>query len=212
MLRAPTDPLPSERFEELLRRRAGTFGIVTQAPALAPMAAFLSELDRWRRRINLTGNLSPGQLVDHALEATLASEVIIHGERVVDIGSGGGFPAMPLAILRPDLGMTLVEPRGKRASFLRHVARELGLPNVSVQESRIEEVGGQTFGVATTRAVGSLGSSVGEGAFLSEGGRLLVWTTEPRQLALSLPAFRLEKSIPIPGSNRRVIAVLRKTS
>jgi 16S rRNA (guanine527-N7)-methyltransferase len=211
MLRAPADPLPSERFEELLRRRAGHFGVVTPAPAFAPMAIFLSELDRWRRRINLTGNLSPEQLVDHALEATLASEVIVDGERVVDIGSGGGYPAVPLSVVRTDIRMTLVEPRGKRASFLRHIVRELRLPNVAVQEARIEEVGGQTFGVATTRAVGNLGAWVGESRFLSEGGRLLAWTTEPKQLELSLPAFRLEKSIPIPGSNRRVIAVLHKT-
>jgi len=173
-------------------------------------SGYLSELDRWRRKVNLTGNLTAEELSDHLLESLVASNLIAHGERVVDIGSGAGFPGVPLAIARPDLAVALVEPRAKRAAFLRHVARHLGLPRVSVVETRIEEVGGQTFGVAATRAVGGFGSWIGDAAFLRPGGALLAWTTEAAAVARELRGFDRVRTVPIPGSERRVIGVFRK--
>ena len=210
MSREAPDPLPPERFEEILRRRAPVKGVEVPADRSSALAEYLSELDRWRRRVNLTGNLTADELSDHTLEALVGSNLILHGERVVDIGSGAGFPGLPLAIARPDLSMTLVEPRGKRAAFLRHAARHLGLSNVSVLEARIEEVGGQTFGFATTRAVGGFSTWIGDAAFLGPGGALLAWTTEPEAVARELPGFTLARAVPIPGSAKRAIAVFLK--
>ena len=205
-------PLPAEGFEALLRGLCPAFGLAPTATVLAGLAAYLAELDVWRRRTNLTGNLSPEELASHALESALGADLIVHGERVVDIGSGAGFPGLPLGIARPDLAVTLVEPRARRCAFLRHVARTLALQNVHVIEQRIEEVGGQTFDVATTRAVGNVTSWLGNAPFLSSGGALLAWTTEPEALALSLPAsLRLEKTLGIPGSLRKVIALYRRS-
>jgi 16S rRNA (guanine527-N7)-methyltransferase len=206
----PGDPLSPEEFEAILRRRAPTFGLEAAVNLGGALPGYLSELDRWRRRVNLTGNLTAEELSDHALEALIASNLIAHGERVVDIGSGAGFPGLPIAIARPDLAVALVEPRAKRAAFLRHVARHLGLLHLSVVEARIEEVGGQTFGIATTRAVGSFGSWIGDAAFLRAGGTLLAWTTEPDAVARELSGFDLARAIPIPGSARRAIGVFLK--
>jgi len=205
---APADPLPPERFEELLRREAG-------APDLSPVAAghlahYLSELDQWRRRINLTGHLTAADLVGHAIEALIASSLLPSNGSLIDIGSGAGFPGVPLAIGRPDMQVTLLEPRTKRAAYLRHLVRALPLPNASVFEARIEDVGGQTFGAAATRAVGRLDRLVGEARFLAPGGLFLLWTTEPEERARELPAFELERILAIPGSRRRVVAALRK--
>lgn len=212
MSREAEKPLPPERFEELLREESPTFSLVLSPAILDRLARFLSELDRWRRRVNLTGQLSSQELAVHALESVFGERLIVHGERVVDIGSGAGFPGMALAIARPDLRATLVEPRQKRASFLRHVARELELGSVTVVEDRIEKVGGQTFGAATTRAVGGFENWIGEGAFLDPGGRLLAWTTEGGPLGRSLePSFRLTESLRIPGSTKRVIGVFLKS-
>ena len=180
--------------------------------AIASVSVFLAELDRWRRRTNLTGALTPDELAEHALESLVGSELIINRERVIDIGSGAGFPGLPLAILRPDLAVTLLEPRARRAAFLRHVGRTLELPNATVLEGRIEEVGGQTFSVATTRAVGSFSRWIGEARFLEPRGLLLAWTTEPEKVARELPGFLLERSVPVPGSARRQIAAFRKQS
>lgn len=204
-------PLAPEGYARLLRNLCPGFSLDLAAPAIAGLASYLAELDLWRRRINLTGNLSAEELASHALESVLGAGLIAHGERVVDIGSGAGFPGLPLAIARPDLSVTLVEPRGKRCAFLRHVARSVSLENLRVIEGRIEEVGGQTFDVATTRAVGDLPGLLGNAPSLEPGGALMAWTTEPEALAASLePGFSLERTIAVPGSSRRRIACYRR--
>src|SRR5262249_40805324 len=129
MSRAPEGPLPAERFAEILTGRAPVFTLDLGDGTRSSLAAYLAELDHWRRTTNLTGQLSPDELADHALEAILARPLISSGERVVDIGSGAGFPGIPLAIALPAAEFILVEPRGKRASFLRHVVRALAIAN-----------------------------------------------------------------------------------
>jgi 16S rRNA (guanine527-N7)-methyltransferase len=215
MSREPDEPaaaLPPERFDEILRRRAPDFSVGPGLQDFTALSAFLAELDRWRRKTNLTGALSADELAEHVLEGLVGSELIANGERVIDIGSGAGFPGLPLAIVRRDLSMTLLEPRGKRAAFLRHVVRTLGLENTKVLEARIEEVGGQTYAVATTRAVGGFSSWIGQARFLDSRGLLLAWTTEADEVARELPGFELEQRIPVPGSARRLIAAFRKRS
>jgi 16S rRNA (guanine527-N7)-methyltransferase len=203
-------PLTPERFDQALGEREPSFGLSLGAGPRAALARFLSELDGWRRRFNLTGNLSASELTEHTLESALGASLIADGERVVDIGSGSGFPGIVLAILKPGCRFTLVEPRQKKAAFLRHVSRQLGLVSARVLPGRIEEVGGQTFDTATTRAVGDLASRIGQAAFLEPGGQLLAWTTEPERLAREISSTLLERTVPIPGSERKVIAILRK--
>jgi 16S rRNA (guanine527-N7)-methyltransferase len=206
----PAAPLPPERIDEILRRKAPDFSLAPGTRDFTALSVFLAELDRWRRKTNLTGALSPNDLAEHVLEALVGSELIANGERVIDIGSGAGFPGLPLAIVRADLSVTLLEPRGKRAAFLRHVVRTLGLKNTTVLEARIEEVGGQTFAVATTRAVGSFSEWIGQARFLDAQGLLLAWTTDADAVARELPGFQFERSLPVPGSARRRIAAFRK--
>jgi 16S rRNA (guanine527-N7)-methyltransferase len=207
MSRGP-DALSPESFEKALAQRESLFGLKLKAQPRRRLARYLSELDHWRRRFNLTGDLSSSELVDHALESALAGELISDGERVIDIGSGSGLPGLVLAALRPATEFLLVEPRQKKAAFLRHVVRDLGLSRTKVFPARIEDVGGQTFTVATGRALGNLAGRVA--GLLEPGGRLLAWTTEPERVAAEAPALRLERSLPVPGSERKVIAVLRR--
>src|SRR5262249_55407026 len=134
------------------------------------LAQYLAELDLWRRRMNLTGRLSADELVEHAVESLVPIDLIPQGERLIDIGSGAGFPALPIAIVSNDLEVLLVEPGAKRAAFLRHVVRSLSLDRVAAVEKRSEEVGGQTFGVCTSRAVGDLATTIGRAPFLRAGG------------------------------------------
>ena len=205
---APADPLPPERFEELLRQADASSSLT---PAVVDLLArYLAELDQWRRRVNPTGQLDAADLVAHAAEALLPADLLPRGGSLLDIGSGAGFPGVPLAIARRDVPVTLLEPRAKRASFLRHVIRILPLANAAVHEARVEEVGGQTFGAAASRAVGRLDRIIGEAGFLEPGGLLLLWTTEAEDRVRDLPTFVLELVRPVPGSVRRVVAVLRK--
>ena len=211
MSRAVEDPLPSERFEELLRTASPSFALELTPETIALAGAYLETLDSWRRKTNLTGALSAPELADHTLESLLGGGLIPHRASIADVGSGSGFPGIPLAISRPDLSVALVEPRHKRAAFLRHVARTLPLPNVEVHEARIEDLKGRAFDSVATRAVGALPDWLGDGALVRPGGSLLAWTTEAADLARTLlPRFRLETSVSIPGSRRRQIAVLRR--
>src|SRR5437588_169428 len=156
---APEEPLGPERFRELLVSDPSTEDLALPASAIDRLALYLAELDRWRRRINLTGRLSGLELVGHAAESLLGSRLIHEGERLIDVGSGQGFPGLPLAIGRPDLTVTLAEPRAKRAAFLRHVLRALALSNATMWDRRAEEVE-EVFDVATARAVGGLAASL----------------------------------------------------
>lgn len=210
MSRAAPPPVPPQEFEKTLRARARSSSDTPERDWLA-LGRYLAELDRWRRAMNLTGALSVQDLADHALESVLGASLISHGERVMDIGSGAGFPGLPLAIERPDVTMVLAEPRAKRAAFLRHVVRDLGLANAEVLERRVEEVGGQTFDAATIRAVGDPARWLRTAPFLRPGGSLIVWTTQPEAWEKKLsPQFRLEETLVIPETRQRQIALFRR--
>ena len=126
MSQRASEPLTPEQFEELLGLSADRLGFSTHA-SWTHLARYLSALTRWRRSMNLTGDLSPQDLAEHALESVLGANLIIHGARVIDIGSGAGFPGLPIAASRADVKMSLLEPRAKRAAFLRYVVRDLRL-------------------------------------------------------------------------------------
>jgi 16S rRNA (guanine527-N7)-methyltransferase len=203
-------PRPPEAFRTLLQLENRTFGLSLRERTVSGLATYLAELDSWRQRVNLTGRLSARDLATHALESVVGAELIVHGARVVDIGSGAGFPGLPLAIAREDLAVALVEPRAKRAAFLRHVVRALALGNVEVIESRIEDLENRTFDVATTRAVGNFADWLRGTPFLRPSGRLLAWTTDTVELASALgTGFILEEDLPIPGTVKRRITAFR---
>jgi 16S rRNA (guanine527-N7)-methyltransferase len=206
------EPTGETEFAARIERRAPDFGLAPLPPERRDgLARFLSELARWKTATDLVGNLSEDALVDHALESAFGGRLLGGEDAVVDIGSGAGFPGVPLAIF--GAAMTLLEPRSRRAAFLRHVLRALPGLNASVAAGRVERLPDGRYSAATARAVGGLGRAVGEGKFLNENGRLLVWTTDADNLKADLAtAFRLERRIPIPQSRRREIAVFRKCS
>jgi len=204
---------PPEVFRGLLEAAAPAFGLTFSTRVSAALSRFLSELDLWRRRTNLTGPIGLKELTAHTLEAVLGQKLIVHGARVIDIGAGAGFPGIPLAIARPDLEVTLLEPRKKRATFLRHAARSVPVGNARVVEGRTTDLSGDVFDVATSRAVGGIAEILGEAPFLNAGGAFLAWTTDSEALCRRLsPGFSLKKVEPVPGSQRRAIVSFRKNS
>jgi 16S rRNA (guanine527-N7)-methyltransferase len=202
---------PPEAFEKLLEAESLRSGQKLLARELVALSRYLGELEAWRSRINLTGDLAPEELARHALESAAGASLVPRDASLLDIGSGGGFPGVPVAIVRPDVSVTLLEPRHKRASFLRHVVRAVPVANATVSGERVESLAEPRFEVATVRAVGDIAEMIDGAPFLSPGGLLLAWTTEAEALAATLSArFALERSEALPGSQRRVIAILRK--
>ena len=173
---------------------------------------YLSELDHWRRRINLTGR-SLGRRARRPYARVTSGVGCNCSWRTGCRRRFGGRIPGPAALDCPaGSQVTLVEPRAKKCAFLRHVARTLKLSNVSVFEGRIEEVGGQTFDVATTRALGRYRRVAGWRR-ASRAGRLSSRLDDDAGGTRGQPLGRrssLAGSIPIPGAERRQIAVLRR--
>jgi 16S rRNA (guanine527-N7)-methyltransferase len=103
---------------------------------------YLLLLQKWQRVHRLVGSADPGWIVEHLfLDSLLFLKVLPSGiGRIADLGSGAGFPGIPLKIVRADLGITLIESRQRRASFLAAVIRELGLTGIRVLAGRAEDV------------------------------------------------------------------------
>jgi 16S rRNA (guanine527-N7)-methyltransferase len=92
----------------------------------------------------------------HLLNSAALAEFVPAGADVVDVGSGAGLPGIPLALARPDLHITLLEPMARRVSFLDQVVAELGLATVQVRRGRAEDVAARSFDVAVARALAPL--------------------------------------------------------
>jgi 16S rRNA (guanine527-N7)-methyltransferase len=125
----------------------------------ATLEAYLDELDRWSARLNLTSIPRDHMWSRNIVEVEELLEVAAPppGCRVVDIGSGGGVPGMVIAILRPDLSVTLIDADRRKSGFLVHVAGLLGLSGVVVEAIRAEDAGRRDgmregFDLATSRA------------------------------------------------------------
>lgn len=202
--------ITSDLREELFRQ-APEFGLGAAGKRLDALVLYLAELSRWREAVNLVGNLSPRELASHALESALGAQLLDPDDNLLDIGSGAGFPGVPLGLW--GIRVTLLEPRERRAAFLRHAIRSFPGLNVTVLAGRVETLREAEWTAASTRAVGSLGERVGDARFLKEKGRLLVWTSDAGRLGRELaPRFVSKSNLPVPGSRRRQIAIFEKCS
>ena len=142
---------------------------------LGKLVAHLDLLDEWNSRFNLTAIRDrPSQLTKHLLDS-LTVQPYLRGERIADVGSGAGFPGIPLAIVEPHRHFSLIESTGKKCRFLEHVREALGLKNVEVVQSRAESYKPEVrFDTVIARAVGPVADLVkAAGPLVVGGGRLL---------------------------------------
>lgn len=135
-----------------------SFNINLNEQSVALFERYLQELVRWNERINMTAVRTPEDIaVKHFLDSLSIVRYLPETGRVADIGSGGGFPGIPVKIVRPLLHLTLIEASRKKANFLRHITRTLALHGIAVWEGRIESMRDEEpFDCATGRAVADL--------------------------------------------------------
>lgn len=161
----------------------------------AALDRFWRLLLTWNARINLTGARSEAELVaEHLPDAVAMDRLIPVGARVLDVGSGGGLPALPFALLRPGAEVTLVEPRAKRVAFLRTAVRELGLEKVRVLAGRIEEVAPGAADVATSRATFAPGEWLERATALALAPRAIVFAVAREEVG-EAEGWRLEREL-----------------
>lgn len=195
-------------FHGALDEIAPSFGIPL-TPALADrFARHYQLLVMWNRKVNLTRIVDPEAAArHHFLESAFLATVVDAPARLVDVGSGAGFPGLPLACMWPDSEVVLVEPATKRAVFLKEVVRALGLGAVSVRAESFaaEVVDDRTL--LTARALdgfrGLLPSLMGSSA-----PRVALFS-EPELLAeaAALALDRSARMVPLPGAERRLIGL-----
>jgi 16S rRNA (guanine527-N7)-methyltransferase len=178
---------------EVLAAGISALGLDIDDAAQAKLLAYVALLEKWNRTHNLTAIRDPERMVTHHLLdalATLPSLPQQRGLRLLDVGSGGGAPGIPLATARPDWRVTLLDSSRKKAAFLRQAVAEVPLPSVLVAEIRVEDYAPEVlFDVAISRAIGELSTFVAATRRLVRaGGRLIAMKgMYPREEIAKLP-------------------------
>jgi 16S rRNA (guanine527-N7)-methyltransferase len=185
---APLDTAQADRFED-----------------------YLSLFVRWNTRINLTAiRDEDGILFRHFVESIACARALPGGlATLLDFGSGGGFPGIPIALCRPEIAVTLAESQGKKAAFLQEAVRVLGI-SAKVHADRAETLRA-VFDCVVLRAVDRMTEAVEMAAQLvAPSGWLALMTTDGEVAQLQSAAgagFSWAKAIPLPGSTERLLAL-----
>lgn len=210
----------TERHAEELRQGAAELGITLQPRQQEQLLAYLALLIKWNRAYNLTAVRNPDEMVSrHLLDSlSVAPFVAPLGQRWLDVGSGGGMPGVPLAILFPERRFTLLDSNGKKARFLTQVKLELQLANLDVVHSRVEAfTPAQPFAGICSRAFSALRDFADWTRHLGDGETrwLAMKGVQPDDELQALPEdFRLESCqvLRVPGcQGQRHLLILRRT-
>ena len=142
-------------MEEALVKGLDELGCAYDSQSLSKLSAYVGLVQKWNQRTNLISRKDIKRLLERHLLDSLSVEGFLNDGNVIDIGSGAGFPGMPLAICRPDLEFTLVERSENRSRFLRLARLELNLENVDCLQKDLtsKEALDKKFGTALARAV-----------------------------------------------------------
>ncbi len=195
------------RHEELalLSEGARSFDLILEAGQAEDLLKLVDGLERANAEFNLTAIRDrPGMLLKHVLDS-LSVQPYLRGGRIADVGTGAGFPGLPLAIVNPERRFTLIEATGKKARYVHQTAELLGLANVEVENVRAELYRPPTpFDSVVARALSSLANFVGyAGHLCARDGRLLAMKGKrPDPEIAALPkSFRLAAvhRISLPG-------------
>jgi 16S rRNA (guanine527-N7)-methyltransferase len=176
--------------QQQLAAGVAALGLALPDGAEAKLLGYLALLEKWNRVYNLTAVRDAERMVSHHLLDSLTAVPFFQGKTVLDVGSGGGLPGIPLAIARPDLQVTLIDSIAKKTAFLLQVKAELGLGNLEVMTSRVEDFQPESkFDVITSRAFSDLKEFVGlTRHLLMPGGRWLAMKgVLPHEEIVSLP-------------------------
>ncbi len=201
-------------FRRCLQRRLSEYELPHGSALLDACSAYYEELLRWNRRVNLTRLVEPERAATELfLDSALGLPFLQPGERVLDVGSGAGFPGLVLAILQPEQRIDLLDSSDKRCRFLEHVVRLLALPEVRVIHGRFDDrFRGGPYELVISRATFSdLGMFAHACNSLTPQGRLLLWRSKGTQN--ELPGFQAqEHTLELPGvTQQRCLMLYRRT-
>jgi len=205
-----TPALPSV---ETIRRALGEFQLTADEKQVQQIQQYTRILLHWNEKISLTAIRDPREILyRHFCESMFAAiSVPLDRGRLADVGSGAGFPGIPLKIIRPDLHVFLIESNIKKATFLAEVLRELGLRDARVLVGRYEEFAEELapLDFACTRALGEFAPFLGWAGSEHLGTKKAILWIGARDLPelQKLPAWDWQEPISVPHSLRRLLLV-----
>jgi 16S rRNA (guanine527-N7)-methyltransferase len=201
----------------LLTRGLERMALPADEALVDSLLAYLAELIRWNKAYNLTAVRDPQEMVIRHLLDSYSVQPYISGARIIDVGTGAGFPGVPLALANTEQFFVLLDSNGKKIRFLEHVVGELGLHNVTPVQSRVDEYSDDAwFDTVVCRAFTSLADFVkGSGHLVAPNGRLVAMKGKlPEDELATLPAdwsAQAVEQVAVPGlEGERHIVVMRR--
>lgn len=212
-------------FKEKMIINVDKLGITLSEIQLKQFYNYMNLLIEWNKKINLTAITEPNEIIlKHFVDSLTISKYISDETRVVDVGTGAGFPGIPLKIYRQDIEITLLDSLQKRINFLDEVIRELNLEKIETIHSRVEDFGKdkkyrEKFDIATSRAVANLATlseyllplvKVG-GKVISMKGSLIEEELENSKNAIKILGGKIEKvdefNLPNSDISRNIVLI-----
>jgi 16S rRNA (guanine527-N7)-methyltransferase len=162
-------------IEDRLQAGLGAMHIEAEPKLVQDFTRLLRLLDKWNRAFNLTAVRDPAEMVSRHILDSLSARPFLSGVSILDVGTGAGFPGLPLALTEPQRHFTLLDSGGKKIRFVRHALGELALDNVIVEHLRVEAFEpADLYDAVISRAFSSLGDFVRRcGSLVATGGCLL---------------------------------------
>lgn len=222
--------MKTERIAELLEPFLGARGQRLSEADLADISTYIDLLLRWNARINLTAIRDPENIVTRhfgesffaarhlfperceltASAASAASQRGAHRVSLADVGSGAGFPGIPIKLWAPKISLTLFESNQKKAVFLREVCRALRLTDVNVENERVEKAAAAAFDGVTLRAVERFSDVLpAAGELVGTDGKLALLISSAQVVAAksTLASFHWDRPRAIPMSDSRELLI-----
>lgn len=200
---------------ETLRRELEPYAPGLRDEALQKLSVYLDLLLRWNRRINLTGIRKPQRALRELFgESLYLAQILPLRGRLIDVGTGGGFPGLAVKLVAPDLAVTLVDSNRRKCAFLKEVVRECGFTDVEVVPERFEVWAGERpeqADLITTRAVDSNPQFIDSLAVTAQQGAIFTTTDVVNKLREACQAWVWGESFPLPGGDTRLVLVGRPT-
>lgn len=212
-------------FKEKMIINVDKLGITLSEIQLKQFYNYMNLLIEWNKKINLTAITEPDEIIlKHFVDSLTISKYIPDGTKLVDVGTGAGFPGIPLKIYRQDIEITLLDSLQKRINFLDEVIRELNLEKIETLHSRAEDFGKdkkyrEKFDIATSRAVANLATlseyllplvKVG-GKVISMKGSLIEEELENSKNAIKILGGKIEKvdefNLPNSDISRNIVLI-----
>ena len=206
-------PSPAALSADTIRRALGEFQIAISESQVLQIQQYTRILVVWNEKINLTSIRDPLEILNrHFCECMYAASTVpVEHGRLADLGSGAGFPGLPLKIIRPELQVFLIESNVKKATFLAEVIRDLGLAGARVLVSRYEELGEEIapLDFVCSRALGEFGPFLEWAHSEKVAAKQVILWIGARDLPeiQKIQSWEWREPIPVPHSLRRLLLV-----